>query len=51
MHPKHIPNITPIVSVDEEELEFFIVGVEVGGLGLELGLIRLWVGFFCWNVR
>ena len=44
MHPKHIPNITPIVSVDEEELEFLIVGVEVGGLGL--GLIRLGVGFF-----
>ena len=32
------------MSVDEEELEFLIVGVEVGGLGL--GLIRLGVGFF-----
>jgi len=34
------------VSVDEEELEFLIVGVEMGGLGLGLGLIRLGVGFF-----
>ena len=34
------------MSVDEEELDFFIVGVEVGGLGLGLGLIRLEVGFF-----
>ena len=37
-HPKHIPNITPIVSPDdEEELEFLIVGVKVGGLGLTDG--------------
>ena len=34
------------MSVDEEELEFLIVGVEMGGLGLGLGLIRLGVGFF-----
>ena len=34
------------MSVDGEELEFLIVGVKVGGLGLELGLIMLGVGYF-----